>query len=77
MTLWSCQRSKASTCALEYTHGRVRKGEFYAQRFQGLIYRHLFTDCFMNISPQSLAQIHSGTVNGTVYVSIIVEERSS
>ena len=35
------------------THGRVLNGDFYAQRFQNLIYLHLFTDCFMTISIQS------------------------
>ena len=39
------------------TRGRVFNGELYAQRFQKLIYLHLFTDCFMNISPQSSEQI--------------------
>ena len=29
-----------------------------AQRFQKLIYLHLFPGCFMKISPQSLEQIH-------------------
>ena len=38
------------------TRGRVLNGELYAQRFQKLIYLHLFTDCFMKISPQSLKQ---------------------
>ena len=28
-------------------------GELYAQRFQKIIYLHLFTDCFMKISLQS------------------------
>ena len=27
-------------------------GVLYPQRFQKLIYLHLFTDCFMKISPQ-------------------------
>ena len=31
----------------------------YPQRFQKLIYLHLFTDCFIKISPQSLEQIQS------------------
>ena len=35
-------------------HGRMLNGERYAQRFQKLIYLHLFTDCFMKISLQSL-----------------------
>ena len=29
----------------------------YTQRFQKLIYLHLFTDCFIKIAPQSLKQI--------------------
>ena len=33
--------------------GRMLDGEPFAQRFQKLIYLHLFTDCFMTISPQS------------------------
>ena len=37
------------------TCGRVLNGELYAQRFQKLIYLHLFTDCFMKISPLSPA----------------------
>ena len=39
------------------THGRVLNEELYAQRFQKLIYPHLFTDCFMKISAQSSEQI--------------------
>ena len=35
----------------------VFSGEFYGQRFQKLIYLHLFTYCFMKISLQSLEQI--------------------
>ena len=31
-------------------------GKFYA-RFQKMIYLHLFTDCFMKISSQSLEQM--------------------
>ena len=38
------------------THGRLLKGELYAQKFQKLIYLHLFTDCFMKFSPQLLEQ---------------------
>ena len=36
------------------TDGRVRNGELYThvQTVQKLIYLHLFTDCFMKISPQ-------------------------
>ena len=41
------------------TLGRVLSGEPYAQRFQKLIYLHLFTDCFMRIFPQSLEQIQN------------------
>ena len=36
---------------------RVHNGELYAQGVQKLIYLHLLTDCFMNISLQSLEQI--------------------
>ena len=32
----------------------VLNGELYAQRFQKLIYLHLFTDCFMKSSPYEL-----------------------
>ena len=39
------------------THGRMFNGELYAQRLQKLIYLHLFTDCFMKISLQSLEQM--------------------
>ena len=39
------------------TRGRVLNGELYAQRFQTLIYLHLFTDCFLKISPQYSEQI--------------------
>ena len=46
------------------THGRVLNGELYAQRFQNLIYVHLFTDCFMNISPQSSELIQLLTLEG-------------
>ena len=35
------------------TCGRMLNGEVYAQKFQMSIYLHLFTDCFMKISPQS------------------------
>ena len=51
------------------TRGRVLSGELYAQRFQKLIYLHLFTDCFMKISPQSSEQIlflRSGITRGRV-----------
>ena len=41
----------------EITRGRVLNGELYAQRFQKLLYLHLFSDCFMKISPQSSEQI--------------------
>ena len=34
------------------THGMVLNEDIYAQRFQKLIYLHLFTECFM-ISHQS------------------------
>ena len=34
------------------TRGKVLIGELYAQRFETLIYLHLFTDCVMRISPQ-------------------------
>ena len=33
------------------TCGRMLNGELYAQNFQKLIYRHVFTDYFMKISP--------------------------
>ena len=38
--------------------GRVLNAELCAQRFQKLIYLHVFTDCFMKISPQSSEQIY-------------------
>ena len=38
---------------------RVLSGELYTQRFQKLIYLHLFTDCFMKISHRSLEQTQS------------------
>ena len=41
------------------TCGRMLIGELYAQRFQNLIYLHLFTDCFIKISPQSPEQIQN------------------
>ena len=41
--------------------GRVLNGEHYALR-QKLSYLHLFTDCFMKISPQSSEQIQNPTV---------------
>ena len=37
--------------------GGMINGELYAQRFQKLICLHLFTDCLMKISPQSVEQI--------------------
>ena len=45
----------------EITSGKVFNGELYAQRFQKLIYLHLFTDCFMEISHQPSEQIHFWT----------------
>ena len=39
------------------TRGRVFNEEHYAHRFQKLIYLHLFTECFMKISPQSVERI--------------------
>ena len=39
------------------TRGRVLNLGLYAQRLQKLIYLHLFTDCLMKISLQSLEQI--------------------
>ena len=39
------------------TCDRVLNREFYAQRFQKLIYLHLFTDWFMKTSPKSSEQI--------------------
>ena len=44
------------------SRGRMLNGELYAQRFQKLIYLHLFTECFVKISLQSLWQIHTNTV---------------
>ena len=41
------------------TCDRVLNGELYAQRFQKLIYLHLFTDCFMKISSQMSEQIQN------------------
>ena len=41
------------------TCDRVLNGELYTQRFQKLIYRHLFTDCFMKIFAQLSEQIQS------------------
>ena len=42
------------------TRGRALcNGELYAQIFQTLIYLHLFTECFMMISPQSSEQIQT------------------
>ena len=38
------------------TRGRELNGELCAQRFHKLIYLHLFTDCFIKISPQSSGQ---------------------
>ena len=40
----------------EITRGRVLNGELYAQRLQKLIYLHLSTDCFMQISLHSSGQ---------------------
>ena len=37
----------------------IADGELYAQRFQKLIYLHLFTDCFMKIFPQLSEQVQS------------------
>ena len=45
------------------TRGRMLNGELYAQRFQKLIYMHLFTDYFMKISPQSSEQIQLPILN--------------
>ena len=39
------------------SRGRVLTGELYAQRFQKLIYLHVFTDCYIKISPQSLERV--------------------
>ena len=40
-------------CRLEsHVVSRVFSGELYTQRFRKLIYLHLFTNCFMKISPQ-------------------------
>ena len=39
------------------TRDSMPNGELYAQRFRKLIYLHLFTDCFMKISPQSSEQL--------------------
>ena len=36
---------------------RVLNGEFYERRFQKLIHLHLFTDCFMKMSPHSSEHI--------------------
>ena len=38
------------------TQGKVLNGELYARRFQKSVYLHLFTDCFMKISPQMSEQ---------------------
>ena len=43
-------------------HGRVLNGELYAHKLQKLIYVHLFTDCVMKISLQSLEQTYSSCV---------------
>ena len=43
-------------------------GGCYAQRIQKLIYLHLFTDCFVKVSPHSTEQ--------TVFV-LMIEEKSS
>ena len=43
--------------------GRVLNGELCAQRFQKLIYLHLFTDWFMKISPELLSLLqHCGSI---------------
>ena len=36
--------------------GRVLNGEFYAQRFQKLIYVHVFTDCFVKMFVQVIEE---------------------
>ena len=46
------------------------------QKFQKLIYLHLFTDCFMKISPQSLEQNTVLHLYGTVFVTTIAETTS-
>ena len=54
-------------------------GELYAERFQTLIYLHLFTNCFMKISPQSseqiqlfiLSHLHASHLGGGVGVVMI------
>ena len=59
-----CKSSRKYICTSRHiiqmcsgiTHGTVFSGKLYAQRFQKLIYLHLFTDCFMKISPQSMEQ---------------------
>ena len=56
----------------EITHGRVLNGELYAQRFQKLIYLHLFIDCVMNLSPQASEQIQFRTV-----FVLTIEEKAS
>ena len=57
------------------TCGRVLNEELCAQRFQKLINLHLFTDCFMKISPQSSEQIQNLYLN-TTFV-LMIEEKSS
>ena len=48
------------------TRGRVLNGELYAQRFEKLIYLHLFTDCFMKISFWPLEQTQCSDDSGEI-----------
>ena len=57
------------------TRGGVLNEELYAQRFQTLIYLHLFTDCVMKISPVSSEQIQLCT-NTDMYFVLTIEEKS-
>ena len=58
------------------TRGRVLNGEFYAQRFQKLIYLHLFTDCFHEEFSSIIVTNTVFTNTNTVFVPTI-EEKSS
>ena len=50
------------------------------QKFQKLMYLHLFTDCFMKISPQSSEQIRygmliSGCLKFVLYLFVVLCDR--
>ena len=61
------------------THGRLLNGQIYAQRFQKLVYLHLFTDYFMKFSPQLSVKLQclfeetiflEQSVNKCIYINL-------